>query len=107
VVEVLFHDQRGRQRVPHLSDYFGFSMAALGSKARPQPLCGQFGPWLRGAFCVSCSLLTERKSRRMLIILCRVGVCVAWAPAHPAHACMLTGRRIAVWPTPHTEYTAC
>ena len=33
VVEVLFHDQRGRQRVPHLSDYFGFTMAALGDKA--------------------------------------------------------------------------
>ena len=46
MVEVLFHDQRGRQRVPHLSDYFGFSMAALGDKAcsslrlstNPQPL---------------------------------------------------------------------
>ena len=38
VVEVLFHDQRGRQRVPHLSDYFGFTMAALGSKARPRLL---------------------------------------------------------------------
>ena len=40
VVEVLFHDQRGRQRVPHLSDYFGFTMAALGSKARPHPQLG-------------------------------------------------------------------
>ena len=37
-MEVVFHDQRAHKRVPHLNDFFGFTMAALGEKVRRNPI---------------------------------------------------------------------
>ena len=31
---MVFHDQLAHKRVPHLNDFFGFTMAALGEKVR-------------------------------------------------------------------------
>ena len=64
VVEVAFHDQRGRQRVPHLSDYFGFTMAALGSKARP---CLPASRWTHSSHEFTWSLAAHAMSKGTVV----------------------------------------
>lgn len=34
VIEVAFHNLHARKRVPHLSDFFGFTLAALADRVR-------------------------------------------------------------------------
>ena len=101
MVEVLFHDQRGRQRVPHLSDYFGFTMAALGDKARPCPLSGWLDVELQELSRLLCRLFFKCNCQRAHHH--HVPYDAARVP-HPAHACMLPGQKLAVSP-PQTEHT--
>jgi hypothetical protein len=39
IIEVAFHNLHARKRVPHLSDFFGFTLAALAERVRQETLC--------------------------------------------------------------------